>query len=377
MTQPLSSFKRIVIKIGSALIVDQQNGLKRSWLESLADDVAWLRSKGCEVCLVSSGAIAMGRMVLSDRLSRDTVLRLEESQAAAAIGQIELGHTYATMFKQHGQLASQILLTLDDTRERTRYLNARSTIETLLQWNSIPVINENDTVATAEIRYGDNDRLAARVTSMIGADLLILLSDVDGMYEQWPPENPDAGPIERIPSVTPEVESMAGDAATVYSSGGMKTKVAAAKIATASGAAMVITSGNHLNPVRRLADGAAATWFDPVASPVSDRKKWIAGQINTVGTITIDEGACLALGEGNSLLPAGVTAVNGIFVRGDTVAVHDSGGREVARGLIAFDSCDAVSILGKRSEEIIQILGAGYRTEMIHRDDMVVHEAGK
>ncbi len=374
----LSSYKRIVVKIGSALIADPESGVRQQWLRSLASDIAELRRCGIEVCVVSSGAIPLGRMTIgsnSNTASRMAtgVLTLDKAQAAAAIGQIELVRTYGSVLGEEGLLAAQILLTIEDTRDRRRYLNARDTIETLLSWNSIPVINENDTVATTEIRYGDNDRLAARVTSMIGADLLLLLSDIDGLYSVWPPESEDAKPIERVKFISPEIEAMAGDAESCYSSGGMKTKIAAAKIATAGGAAMVIASGRDPNPLRRLSDGGSATWFDPVESPVNARKKWIVGQINVNGKITIDTGAAKALRGGKSLLPAGVTAIAGDFSRGDTVAVLDRSGNELARGLIAFDVSDATMIIGQQSSKIAELLGAGFRTEMIHRDDLVVH----
>ena len=365
----LKSFKRIVVKIGSALLVDRAEGLKRQWLESLCADVAALAKGGTEVLLVSSGAIALGRTVL--KLPKGP-LKLEESQASAAVGQIALARAYDEALGALGLTTSQILLTLGDTEERRRYLNARATIETLLRLKAVPVINENDTVATSEIRYGDNDRLAARVATMMGADLLILLSDIDGLYTAPPHLDPKAEFLPVIDKITPAIESMAGAAASEISKGGMKTKLDAGKIATAAGTAMIITSGARLNPLSAIDRGERASLFKPSLNPVSAWKTWIAGNLEPAGRLQIDAGALTALLSGKSLLAAGVRAVEGTFERGDTVAVLGPDGREAARGLVAYDSSDAVKITGKKSSDIPAILGYEARAAMIHRDDMVV-----
>lgn len=369
----LGSYKRIVVKIGSALLVDRAAGLKREWLESLCADVAKLASSGTEVLLVSSGAIALGRTVL--KLPK-SALRLEESQASAAVGQIALARAYDEALGALGLTTSQILLTLGDTEERRRYLNARATIETLLRLKAVPVINENDTVATSEIRYGDNDRLAARVATMMGADLLILLSDIDGLYTAPPHLDSKAEFIPVIDKITPSIEAMAGAAASEISKGGMKTKLDAGKIATAAGTAMIIASGARLNPLSAIDRGERASLFKPSLNPVSAWKTWIAGNLEPAGKLQIDAGALTALLSGKSLLAAGVRAVQGTFERGDTVAVLGPDGHEVARGLVAYDSSDAVKITGKKSSDIPAILGYEARAAMIHRDDMVVsHKA--
>ncbi len=365
----LKSFKRIVVKIGSALLVDRSKGLKREWLESLCADVATLTKGGTEVLLVSSGAIALGRTVL--KLPKGA-LKLEESQASAAVGQIALARAYDEALGTHGLTTSQILLTLGDTEERRRYLNARATIGTLLRLKAVPVINENDTVATSEIRYGDNDRLAARVATMVGADLLILLSDIDGLYTAPPHLDQKAEFLPVIDKITPAIEAMAGAAASEISKGGMKTKLDAGKIATAAGTAMIITSGARLNPLSAIDRGERASLFKPSLNPVSAWKTWIAGNLEPAGRLKIDAGALTALISGKSLLAAGVREVQGTFERGDTVAVIGPDGREAARGLVAYDSSDAVKITGKKSSDIPAILGYEARAAMIHRDDMVV-----
>jgi glutamate 5-kinase len=365
----LKSFKRIVVKIGSALLVDRSTGLKREWLESLCADVAALAKGGTEILLVSSGAIALGRTVL--KLPKGA-LKLEESQASAAVGQIALARAYDEALGAHGLTTSQILLTLGDTEERRRYLNARATVDTLLRLKAVPVINENDTVATSEIRYGDNDRLAARVATMMGADLLILLSDIDGLYTAPPHLDPKAEFLPVIEKITPAIEAMAGAAASEISKGGMKTKLDAGKIATAAGTAMIITSGARLNPLSAIDRGERASLFKPSLNPVSAWKTWIAGNLEPAGRLQIDAGALTALLSGKSLLAAGVRSVQGNFERGDTVAVIGPDGREAARGLVAYDSSDAVKITGKKSSDIPAILGYEARAAMIHRDDMVV-----
>lgn len=368
----LGRHRRIVVKIGSALLVDAQSGLRTAWLASLADDVARLTREGREILLVSSGAIALGRKILKLPMR---ALKLEESQAAAAVGQIALARAYSEVMGAHGLQTGQILLTLGDTEERRRYLNARATIGTLLSLGAVPVINENDTVATSEIRYGDNDRLAARVATMVTADLLVLLSDIDGLYTAPPASDPKARHIPHVPAITPEIEAMAGGAASALSRGGMKTKIDAGRIATAAGAAMIITAGDRLNPLAAIERGERMTLFSPAAHPVQARKRWIAGHLNATGRLTVDAGAVAALGRGHSLLPAGVARVEGEFSRGDTILVLDERGREVARGLVAYDAKDARAVAGLRTEAIEAVLGYAPRAAMIHRDDLVAQPA--
>ena len=367
--------RRIVVKIGSALLVDRDTGkLKAAWLASLLDDVAALAKSGKDIVLVSSGAIALGRHAL--KLPKGA-LALEQSQAAASVGQISLAHAYQEMCAARGLTAAQILLTLGDTEERRRYLNARQTMETLLALHAIPVVNENDTVATAEIRYGDNDRLSARVASMVSADCLVLLSDIDGLYSAPPASNPNARHIPLVTAITPEIEAMAGDAGTELSRGGMKTKVEAGRIALAAGTHMVITTGKVMNPLAAIAGGSTVTWFIAGTDPVTAKKRWIAGQLEPKGAVHVDAGAERALGLGKSLLPAGVIGVDGSFERGDAVVIRSDEGRELGRGIIAYASADALKIAGKRSSEIAAILGYSGRDELIHRDDMALNAAGK
>ncbi len=366
----LASAKRIVIKIGSALLVDDETGgIRRKWLDAVADDVAALRGAGKEVVLVSSGAIAVGRRHLG--LIKGT-LRLEEKQAAAATGQIRLAHAYQETLARHDITVAQILITLDDTEERRRHLNARSTLNALLQMGAVPVINENDTVATSEIRFGDNDRLAARVAAMISADTLVLLSDIDGLYTADPRKDKNAAFIGEITEVTAEIEAMAGVAPTGYSSGGMVTKIAAARIAMAAGCRMVIASGKKTNPLQAILDGGTCSWFVPASGPKTARKSWIGGSLKAKGTLVVDDGALNALKGGRSLLPAGIVKVEGRFERGDAVLVTDRRGNEVARGLTAYDAADAKRIIGHKSKEIAALLGYRGRDEMIHRDDLVL-----
>ncbi len=367
---PLFTARRVVVKVGSALLVDQEAGrLNRSWLESLIEDLVRLRKRGQQLILVSSGAIALGRRQLG--LARG-VLRLEESQAAAAVGQIRLAHAYKELLEEKGITVAQVLLTLEDSERRRRFLNARATLESLLALGALPVINENDTVATAEIRYGDNDRLAARVAQMTGADCLVLLSDVEGLYTADPHKDAGAELIDRVMRVTPEIEAMAGRSASDVGSGGMATKIMAAKIAIAAGCHMCIAAGHHRHPVRRIEEGGRCTWFVPGASPVAARKQWIAGTLRPAGAIAIDAGALHALREGKSLLPAGVVRALGRFDRGDTVSVIAPDGKEFARGIIAYSDADAARIMGRKSSEIEGILGYRGRDEMIHRDDLVI-----
>ena len=367
--KPLASHRRIVIKIGSALLVDRQTGLKAVWLEGICADIAELRAKGVDVLVVSSGAIALGRTVLDMPAG---ALKLEESQAAAAVGQIALARAWAESLSRGGIVAGQILLTLGDTEERRRYLNARATINQLLKIGAVPIINENDTVATSEIRYGDNDRLAARVATMTGADLLVLLSDIDGLYTAPPHLDADAKFLEIIPTITPEVEAMAGGAASDLSRGGMRTKIDAGKIATGAGCAMIIASGKTDRPLRTIEGSARSSWFAPSGTPVTARKTWIAGQLQPAGELFIDAGAEKALSTGKSLLPAGVRRITGHFHRGDTVAIIGVDGREIARGLASYDAEEARQITGRKSSEITAILGYAGRAAMIHRDDMVM-----
>ena len=366
----LAAAKRVVVKIGSALLVDDATGgIRRRWLEALADDVAAMRSEGQEVLLVSSGAIAVGRRHLDLPAGS---LRLEEKQAAAATGQIRLAHAYQEALARHGLSVAQVLLTLDDTEDRRRHLNARETLATLLKFLAVPVINENDTVATAEIRFGDNDRLAARVAAMIGADALVLLSDIDGLYTADPKLDPAARFIPEVAELSKDIEAMAGEALPGYSSGGMVTKVVAARIAVGAGCRMAIADGQRMHPLAAIAEGARCTWFLPTATPRTARKKWIAGSLAPVGSLTVDDGALKALAVGRSLLPAGVASVDGDFERGDAVRVLDKTGREVARGLCAYSAADARRIMGHKSREIEARLGYRGRDEMIHRDDLVL-----
>jgi glutamate 5-kinase len=366
----LTDAKRVVVKVGSTLLVDGDKGrLNRSWLESLAADVAALRKRGQEVILVSSGAIALGRRQLNLGSGK---LKLEESQAAAAVGQIRLAHAYKELLDAHEITVAQILLTLGDTEQRRRYLNARGTLNTLLMLKAVPVINENDTVATAEIRYGDNDRLAARVAQMVGADCLILLSDIDGLYTADPKDDPDAQFIARVLEITPVIEAMAGGTGSDLGSGGMLTKIAAAKIAVAAGCHLCISKGALEHPLQRIEDGARCTWFVPSSTPMATRKQWIAGTLRPAGAIAIDEGAVRALLSGKSLLPAGVTRAVGRFDRGDTVSIIGPGGVEVARGICAYSDADAARIMGRKSAEIEQLLGFRGRDEIVHRDDLVL-----
>jgi glutamate 5-kinase len=369
-TPSLKDFRRIVVKVGSSLLVDSSaGGLKREWLASLAADIAGLHSGRRDVLVVSSGAIALGRSVL--RLSAGA-LKLEDSQAAAAVGQIALARAWSEALGTHSLTAGQVLVTLGDTEERRRYLNARSTIAKLLEWRSIPVINENDTVATNEIRYGDNDRLAARVAAMTSADVLVLLSDVDGLYDRPPGTGGGAKLVPIVARITPDIEAMAGASGSELSRGGMVTKIEAGKIATTSGIHMVIASGRIQHPLQAIGDGAGCTWFLTPANPVTARKKWIAGSLEPRGALVIDAGAVKALRGGKSLLPAGVIKIEGTFGRGDAVVVRAPDGHEIGRGLVAYDADDAEKIRGRSSADVLLILGYTGRTEMIHRDDLAL-----
>ena len=370
---PLPLARRVVVKVGSALLVDQESGrLNRSWLETLIEDLLRLRRRGQQVILVSSGAIALGRRQLG--LARGA-LRLQESQAAAAVGQIRLAHAYKELLEPGGVTVAQVLLTLEDSESRRRYLNARATLEALLELGALPVINENDTVATAEIRYGDNDRLAARVAQMASADCLVVLSDVEGLFTADPNREPAAQFLERVTEITPQIEAMAGASSSAVGSGGMATKIMAARIAVAAGCHMCIAAGHPRHPVRRIEEGGRCTWFVPHATPVAARKQWIAGTLRPAGALTIDAGALRALLGGKSLLPEGVLGSRGRFDRGDTVSVLGADGAEVARGIVAYSDGDTARIMGRRSSEIEAILGYRGRDEIIHRDDLVVLRA--
>jgi glutamate 5-kinase len=366
----LAASRRLIVKIGSALLVDQTTGnIRRAWLEALMEEIARYRARRQEVLIVSSGAIAVGRRHLG---LTGSALKLEEKQAAAATGQIRLAHAYQEALARHGITVAQILLTPEDTEERRRHLNARATLNQLLALGAVPVINENDTVATAEIRFGDNDRLAARVAQMVSADTLVLLSDIDGLYTADPRKDPTARLIPEVRELTAEIEAMAGDALPGDSSGGMVTKLAAARIAMKAGCRMVIAKGNALHPLTAIENGAAATWFIPAAEPLTARKRWIAGALNPMGVLIVDDGAAQALKRGKSLLPAGIAAIDGEFERGDAVVVRTRGGGEAARGLTAYSSGDIRRIAGHKSGEIAAILGYRGRDEVIHRDDLVL-----
>ncbi|KIN61151.1 Glutamate 5-kinase [Sulfitobacter noctilucae] len=365
----LSDARRIVVKIGSALLVDRATGaLRADWLRALARDVQWLKNGGCDVVLVSSGSIALGRGVLG---LPATPLPLEQSQAAAAVGQIRLARAYEEVLEPLGIITAQVLVTLEDSADRKRYLNSRATLEQLLGLNVVPIVNENDTVATDEIRFGDNDRLAAQIAVTVGADQLVLLSDVDGFYSANPVEDPNAQRFDVIDIITPEIEAMAGDAGSGLSKGGMKTKLMAAKTATSAGCRMTITEGSVLRPLKALEEGAPATWFTAQSDPQAARKRWIAA-MKPRGSVTLDAGAVAALQTGKSLLPAGVRAVAGPFDRGDSIALMDPAGHIIGAGLTRYSSAEAVQIQGHQSAEIEALLGYPGRAALIHRDDMAL-----
>ncbi len=362
--------RRVVIKIGSALLVDVENGkIRDEWLSSIAKDVSIFRSQGKDVILVSSGSIALGRKILGLKMSK----KLVENQAAAAIGQIELAATFREKLNAHNIPVAQVLLTYSNTENRGQYLNARGTINRLLKLGVVPVINENDTVATDEVRFGDNDRLAARVATMCEADCLFLLSDIDGLYSADPKSDKKAIFIETVTEVTPEIQKMAGEPiSTGFGSGGMVTKIAAAQIATKSGCHMVILNGTLNNPIQEYVNSGHGTWFKASITPLVAKKKWIAGALSPSGTLIIDDGAVRALTRGKSLLPAGIINVTGKFERGDTVKIKAKNGDEIARGLVAYNMVDTEKIAGFKSSEIEEILGYSEREEIIHRSDLVM-----
>lgn len=369
ITTRLENADRIVIKIGSALLV-HDGVLQEDWLAALTADIMSLKNQGKQVILVSSGAVALGLKSLGLK-SRSN--RLEDAQAAAAIGQIKLAQAYQNEFAAQGITIAQILLSIDDLEHRPRYLNARNTVDTLLEKGVVPVINENDSVATSEIRFGDNDRLAARVAQMMRADLLLLLSDIDGLYSADPRRHPDAEFVEHVTAITPQIEEMAGPPAEVtVGTGGMITKIMAAKIALAGGCSMVIMDGRTPAPVTRLVNGERGTLFTAASDPLTLRKQWIQGMMAPRGFVHIDAGAVKALQNGASLLPAGVTSVDGSFNRGDLVACMGPDGHLVAQGLVSYDSVDADRIAGVKSADVIHILGYTGRANLIHRDDLVL-----
>ncbi len=367
----LTDAKRLVVKIGSALLVDRDSGeLRADWLRSLADDIAAIRARGTDVILVSSGSIALGRGVLNLGVAD---LPLEQSQAAAAVGQIRLARAYEEALEPHGIVTGQVLVTLEDSENRRRYLNSRATLETLLSLGVTPIVNENDTIATDEIRYGDNDRLAAQVAVTVGADQLVLLSDVNGLYTANPADDPSATRLAVIDAITPEIMAMAGDAGSGLSKGGMKTKVLAARIATEAGCAMAITLGSPQNPLAKLEKDASSTWFTAQVTPQAARKRWIAA-MKPRGSVTIDAGAITALQSGRSLLPAGVRASDGDFERGEAIAIQGPDGATIGQGLTRYTGVETTQIAGKRSADIADILGYTGRAALIHRDDMVLQD---
>ena len=366
----IAEAKRIVVKIGSVLLVDDNSGtLHNAWLDSLGKDVAALRDRGHEVILVSSGAIALGRRYLGLKTGE---LKLEEKQAAAAVGMVRLAQSYQETLNKFDLSVAQILLTLDDSENRRRYLNARSTIMTLLRVGVVPLINENDTIATDEIRFGDNDRLAARVASMVSADLLILLSNINGLYTADPAQDKTAKLVPTVTEITHEIEAMASNTVTSDSSGGMPTKLAAAKQCLGAGCRMIICEGRGMSPLKSLENGGDCTWFIPSGNPQTARKRWISGSLQSLGSVIVDDGAVAALERGRSLLPAGSLRIEGTFQRGDAITIMKRDGSEFGRGLIAYSSEDATQIIGHKTGEIEDLLGYRGRDEIIHRDDLVI-----
>jgi len=363
------AIRRLVVKVGSSILIGDDGALRQQWLAALAEDIAALAGRGAQVIVVTSGAVALGRAGLN---IKSGALKLEEKQAAAACGQIALVQAWRESLGVHKKSCAQLLLTIDDSENRRRYLNARNTLETLLEHHVIPVINENDTVATAELRFGDNDRLAARVAQMASADALILLSDVDGLYSANPQTDKNARFIDTISAITPDIEAMAGGVGSVVGSGGMVTKIEAAKIALAAGCHMVIAAGKDLHPLKAYEESGRGTWFVASSTPIGARKHWISGAVAPAGVITVDDGAAEALKSGKSLLPAGVKSAEGHFGRGDAVIVKDLAGRELGKGLIAYSSEDTARILGHKSQDIEKILGFKGRSALIHRDDLVL-----
>ena len=368
----LSDYHRLVVKVGSSLLVDDNGRLDRAWLHTLADDISYLMENNHEILIVSSGAIAIGSAVLGINKRR---ARLEDLQASAAAGQVQLVHAYQEVLGEHGISAAQILLTPDDTENRRRFLNARGTLARLLDQSVVPIINENDTVATEEIRYGDNDRLAARVAQLVMADALILLSDVDGFYTADPGTDPGAEHIPEVAAITSEMLAMAGETRSDIGSGGMATKVQAARIATHAGCSTIITSGVVDYPLHALSAAGRFTLFRAEGTPAAARKQWLAGVLEVRGEIRVDDGAAKALRTGNSLLPVGVVEVLGNFRRGDVVTVVGPDGSELGRGLAEYSNTDAHRLCGCQSENIEHTLGYRGRSVMIHRDELVLFDS--
>ena len=367
----LSDYRRLVIKVGSTLLVDDNGQLNRGWLDELADDVATLARNGHEILIVSSGAVAIGSSVLGINKKR---ARLEELQAAAAAGQVQLVHAYQDALRAHNIVVAQILLTPDDTEDRRRFLNARRTLAKLLERSVVPVINENDTVATTEIRYGDNDRLAARIAQLVMADALLLLSDVDGFYTADPGTDKNAEHIPVVKSISDEMLSMAGETRSDVGTGGMSTKVQAARIATHAGCSTIICNGAVAHPVKALQDGAKCTVFQATATPAAARKQWLAGVLEVGGELRLDDGAVTALSDGASLLPVGVVSVSGKFSRGDVVTLKDASGHDIGRGLAEYSMDEAARLVGKQSDQIETVLGYRGRATMVHRDELVLFD---
>jgi glutamate 5-kinase len=364
----IDKFKKIVIKIGSSILVDEKGKPKKKWLQEFAEDIKNLLKKKKQIVIVSSGAIAMGCEYLGIKKNG---LRVDKSQAVASIGQIELMDFYKKTFDKNKIKISQILLTLDDTEQRRRSINARRTIDNLLIMGIIPIVNENDTTATTEIKYGDNDRLAARVSQIIGADCLILLSDVDGLYNDNPKKNKATKLIKTVNKIDESIKRYATKTENLYGSGGMKTKIEAAKICQLSGCYMAIANGNYNNPIKKMLESKKCTWFLPRISKLDARKQWIIGSIAPKGEVTIDPGAVRAINDGKSLLPAGVKKIKGNFEKGDHILVKDQNDTECARGLTSFSSIEIEKIKGFHSSKIKNILGYSTREEIIHKDDLV------
>ncbi len=363
----IDKFKKIVIKIGSSILVDQKGKPKKLWLKEFAKDIKSLLNKKKQIVIVSSGAIALGCEYLQINKKG---LKIDKSQAVASIGQIELMDFYKKTFDKSKIKISQILLTLDDTEQRRRSINAKRTIDNLLAMGIVPIVNENDTTATTEIKYGDNDRLAARVSQIISADCLILLSDVDGLYTDNPKKNKKTKFIKIVKEIDENIKKYATKTENFYGSGGMKTKIEAAKICQLAGCYMAIANGNYINPIKKMIQNQRCTWFMPKVSKLDARKQWIIGSVAPKGEVIIDHGAIKAISNGKSLLPAGVKKISGIFEKGDHILVKDQNNVECARGLASFSSIEIEKIKGFHSREIKNILGYSGREEIIHKDDL-------
>jgi len=366
----IEEVNRIVIKIGSSLLFDEEtNKLNFDWLMSLAEDVKYLKNLNKEVVIVSSGAIALGAKDLAIEMKE---MKLDINQAISAVGQIHLMSSFKAAFEKNEFKVSQILLTLDDTEQRRRSINARRTIDTSLKLGIVPIVNENDTIATTEIRYGDNDRLAARVAQILSADCLVLLSNVNGLYSSDPEDGEEIKLITNVSDIDEKIEKMVGNSISDYGKGGMKTKILAAKTALSAGCHLAITNGTINNPVQALFNGRPCTWFNPNKTPLAARKQWIVGTMKPVGSITVDAGAVEALKKGSSLLPAGMTNIQGNFERGDVIEVISDNNNKIAIGLAGYSAEDSKAIMGHKSDEIAKILSYSHREEMIHKDDLVL-----